>query len=317
MTTFEIAAMFFSKKIQTKKTTISIEKIPRSPSTCLLHIKKELSKRETFVIKVPYIGKMSSDKIWTFHLENEILGQSLLHGLGFYAKNYLLYHFDDKPERCFAISTYLPGSTFEKMGKKNLADNAILMLNFLFRLHLRTQSTVYGYTTKKPLPFEQQTIGETETYFLRSDITRDNINLSNKEKAGLSHLIKLFNNQQRFCLCHCDVTLRNSLRSKNNVYLIDWAFCHFTHPAHDIAHVIFWLYEEGLIELAGREFIRAQQRYKRIGFQMGPIFTFYLAQRYIEFGRIRGEYFIDKGKYLLTKIVDKSFDPINGIRKFK
>ena len=139
-------------------------------------------------------------------------------------------------------------------------------------------------------------------YIFRADMDRDGIRLSPHAQRGLSEAIVLLNAQRLFCLCHCDITLRNAIWDGVEPHLIDWALSRFCHPASDVANVLFWLTECGMIDSALAEFRKAETRYQEINFSLIDILPFYLGQRYIEFGRIRGDEYIQHGMKVLGMI---------------
>jgi hypothetical protein len=317
MNNFENAITLFLREQNHVKKLISLKEILHSPSSRLLFLENLKGEQEIYVIKVPYIGKMKPSKSWVFYLENEILVQSFLSDLGFLVKKYLLYDICSDMDKCFSIATYLPGPTLKELNQESLKKVVPLVLDYLFKIHSTNFSKNYGYILNKFLLFKGLSVGESETLYLRSDMRRDGIVLTKEEEGGLVHVENLLNSQRGFCFCHCDVTLRNTLWDGCNVHLIDWAYSRFTHPAHDIAYVIFWLCEEGLEKIATEEFLRAQQKYRTIGFELDQIFFYYFAQRCIEFGRIRGEKYINRGKQILANIRNYPIRSFECFGKFK
>lgn len=98
-------------------------------------------------------------------------------------------------------------------------------------------------------------------------------------------------------------------------HLIDWAFARFANPAHDVAHILFWLIEGGLWDAAFKEYRRAKSRYRSLGFSF-DVLPFYLGQRYIEFGRIQGREYIEQGLEIIGTYTSGSFEKLFE-RKFR
>ncbi len=283
-----------------------LEKIPNgNPTSRFLRAGKK-----TFVIKI--LTESSPTDKNVFHLQNEIIIQAILRNLDFLAKRYLLVELNsDNPARIpFAVSTYIPGKSLSEINKEKIALVIPNVLDYLFLLHSRTISQSFGYLEKATLKEFTIPFGQFESIYLRADILRDGIDLSFREKKNLNRAIEILNQAELFCLCHWDVTRRNTLIDDSVVHLIDWSYAHYAHPASDIAGVTFWLMELGLKAQMRRELVRSCERYQRLGFNIASLLPFYLAQRYIEVGRFRGRRYVRKGKKLLECMPVKSLEEI-------
>lgn len=302
MKIFTEAANNFLQSTHSKgKAILGIEEISRSHSVRLLRIGGLNGEpEERFVIKIPYVGMMETNPLWIRLLQNEVSLQGTLERLGFQAKRFPLVHLNSEdPAQCFVISSYIAGTTFEEIDRATFISAVQLLGNYLFHLHSNTLSHVYGFLGGDEIPSR---VGIGETNFLRADISRDGIRLGLDASRGLTMAMNLLDEQKQFCLCHCDVTSRNALWDGTNPHLIDWAYAHFTHPAHDIAHILFLLIEAGQWRIVTDEYRKAIKRYAFLDPPLKSILPFYLGQRYIEFGRLRGQRFIEQGLKLLELI---------------
>jgi hypothetical protein len=279
---------------------VGMEEISKSQSVRLLYLRSPMKEVRTYVIKVPYVGCMEKSEEWIGLLKNEIRIQSILQQLGFRTKRFLLVELDSKcPDSCFVISDYIPGVVLEQVEIDNLVKISSTLLGYLYRLHSSTLAEKYGFLNARK---DRGLVGTLETKFLKADMARDGILLGAEASKGFNAAINVLNRQKQFCLCHCDVTLRNVIWDGNHPYLIDWAFARFTHPAHDVAHVLFWLMEAGHWDVAFEKYKSVEKRYLSLGFSMDDIMPFYLGQRYIEFGRIRGKEYIQRGLKMLAVV---------------
>lgn len=298
MSIFEIAAEQFLGLAQNRSKVIAgLLEVPKSSSVRVLQLQNIDGHIETYVIKDHSIGGFREYEKW---LENEITAQTVLTRLGLRAKRFVVVEVDlPEGSKRLAVSDYIPGEILEEMGKKTLLQASLQLCVYLFRLHSNTLSTTYGFLDRQ---VQVSSVGEAETEFLRADLARDGISLGLEAYRGLEKAKEALDQLRRFCFCHCDVTLRNSLWSNGQVHLIDWTIARFTHPAYDLAHVLFWLAEEGFREVAEEEYKRAESRYQALGFSLAETLPFYLGQRYIEFGRIKGERYIEQGREILASI---------------
>lgn len=292
---FERVAKYF---MQSRKITgeFSIEKIVGgSPTNRLLRV----GKRRIFMIKL-LTELFPSDKN-TFHLQNEIAIQEIIRSLGLFAKRYLLVElsFDNPTGVSFAVSTYIPGRSLVEVDEEEITFLVPKVLDYLFFLHSRTISQSFGYLREGVLRESILPFGQFESAYLWADIQRDDIKFLPQEEESFRQAVEHFNQVELFCLCHWDVTRGNTLWDGFKVHLIDWSYAHYADPASDIAGVIFWLMELGLRAQIRRELTRSHERYQRLGFNIVSTLPFYLGQRYIEVGRLRGKRYIEKGKEFL------------------
>lgn len=289
---------------------ISINKVPdRHPSTRILNIQFIDGKEERFVIKILRSKQEEGDKSVS-DVIHEIVVQRKLRRLGFTTKTYLLLETSTSAIGVpFAVSSYLPGSSLNIIPRQKMSILIPKILDYLYRLHSKTISSSFGYSLN---PEEQYTtkgsiqFGDFESSYLLADIKRDNLKFNSQEMSNLMQAINSLNRARIFCLCHCDVTLSNIIWDGSSVHLIDWSYSHFSEPAFDIAYTIFWLLELGFLEQAKEEIQKAFKRYQLLGFNIVPRFLFYLAYKYIEFGRFKGVGYINQGKQLLKDIPSKS-----------
>lgn len=306
MTIFDVAAEQFLSLAQNRsKVVAGLLEVPKSSSVRILQLQNIDGHIEIYVIKDYSTGGFKDYIRW---LENEIAAQAVLTKLGLQAKRFVVVRVDlPEGSRRLAVSDYISGEILEEVDKKTLLQASLQLCSYLFRLHSNTLSTTYGFLDCQ---VQVSSVGEVETGFLRADLARDRISLGIGASRGLEKTKEVLNQLGRFCFCHCDVTLRNSLWDSGQVHLIDWAIARFTHPAYDIAHVLFWLVEEGFQEVAREEYEKAESRYHTLGFSLAEILPFYLGQRYIEFGRIRGKKYINRGKEILASL-ENSWDVKN------
>lgn len=297
---FEKVVQYFFHKKAIRPDVFTLETVSdKSPSTRILRTYFQDRRRETYVVKIPQ-SVLPSDKD-PFHTQNEIRMQSLLRSIGLSSKDYSLVglNLDNPLGFPFTVSTFLPGRNLDNANNEEISVVAPKVLDYLYRLHSRFQSESYGYlqddSCDKPVvPYEQF-----ESSYLLSDIERDGIMLTSREQDDLNRAIMNLSKAAHFCLCHCDVTLRNTLVSGEEVHLIDWTYSHYTKPDFDIANVIFWLADFRLKKVLSKELGRSSERYKDLNLDIVPDLLYYLAQRYIEYGRIKGNSYIDRGKLLL------------------
>lgn len=301
-------ARYFIKKQEKKAKIVSLKRMPGDNSTTkILRIKSEgKNKKETFVIKI-LEEAFPTDKNVS-HLQNEITIQGILKVLGFTVKDCLLVKLNsNNPTGIpFAVSTFIEGKNLNVAAKREIPFLVPKVLDYLYSLHSKTLSPSFGYIEKNNFLEPTLSFGELESIYLRADIQRDNINFTYQEKKALCRAIKCLDKAKSFCLCHCDVTLRNTLWDGSEPHLIDWTYSRFAEPAHDIAHVIFWLADLGLKNQIQKELAYAFKRYQKLRLNIISRFPYYLGQRYIEFGRIKGKDYIEKGKYLLKCVPTKT-----------
>lgn len=294
---------------------ISLEKAPEyHPFTRILVITSTNGRKERAVIKVFETEQVFSDKTLPDIL-NEIAVQQILKRMGFKTREYLLLQSSsDNPSGVpFVISSYIEGETLNMLSGEEVALLTPKMLDYLYRLHSQTISDFFGYLEGR----KRGSFGEFESEYLLADIKRDSLIFNSQEMADLAQAIQSLNEANVFCLCHCDATLSNIIWNGSNIHLIDWSYSHFSEPAYDLAYIIFWLLEFGYIQEARKEIIKFFERYKAIGFDIVPRFLFYLAQKCIEFGRVKGEViYIERGKQLAREVPTNSLgDLLQSITK--
>lgn len=293
---FELVSEYFLHQTGRLNLPSSLEiASPTSPSTRILVLGENQEQR--FVIKILREGFPTDKNIE--HLENEMRVQFALKALGFRSKEYLLVDTDPKNliKTPFYVSSYLKGQSLENSDRQEIEEITPRVLDYLFRLHVSTITNNFGFINT-PLDSTQDRFSEFEAKYLLADIARDSIPFSVEQRENLTRTINSLDRVTRFCLAHCDVTVRNTLWNGKDIDLIDWTYSHYSEPGFDIANVVFWLAECGLANQLEVELLRSDQRYKGIGFDIAPSFLFYLSQRYIEYGRIKGKSYIEKGKIL-------------------
>jgi thiamine kinase-like enzyme len=310
---YEIARYFLRGNGNVK--TISIERVSDyHPFTRILRVQYLDGKEEKFVIKILKSKRSNSDKN-VLDLLHEVAVQEKLKELGFQVRDYLLIETSENNLLGFpfAIGTYLEGVSLNKESPERIVRVLPKVLDYLYKLHSTTVSNSFGYPDWSPKGRGKKIkdrFGEFESKYLLADIKRDNIEFTPSEKKVLLRAINSLNRAKLFCLCHCDVTLSNIIWNGRGVHLIDWSYSHFTEPMFDVAYVIFWLLEFGFLDQAEREIRRSFKKYERLGFDFVPRFLFYLAHKYIEFGRFKGKAYIERGKKLLKAVPSRSLEEI-------
>lgn len=281
----------------------SINKVLSGSSTTRM-IQTEKGK---FLLKI-FWEPFPSDKNF-FHLQNEIIVQRIIKNFGFPVKKYLFIELmpNSLTRFPFTVSEYVLGKNLENISKDEMTFIIPQIIESLFNLHSMSISRSFGYLTKEHFfgpnfPFE-----EFESYYLKEDIQRDKIDFSDEEKRNLNLAIKSLRKNEFFCLCHWDITGRNIIYDGSLAKLIDWGYSHYTDPASDIAGVLFLMAELNLAKQLRENITDLQERYLRLGFDIFRTLPFYLGQRYIEVGRIKGMSYIRKAKNILGASV-KSLD---------
>jgi len=310
---YEISRYFLREKGNVK--SIFIETVSDyHPFTRILRIQYLDGREEKFVIKILKNKRSNSDKS-VLDLLHEIAVQQKLKELGFQVRDYLLIETSENNLLGFpfAVGTYLEGVVLNKESPERVSVILPKVLDYLYELHSHTISTSFGYPDWSPKGSGrkiEERFGKFESKYLLADIKRDNIEFTPSEKSILFRAISSLDRAKLFCLCHCDVTLSNIIWNGREVHLIDWSYSHFTEPMFDVAYVIFWLLEFGFIDQAEREIRRSFKKYERLGFDFVPRFLFYLAHKYIEFGRFKGKAYIERGKKLLKAVPSGSLEEI-------
>jgi aminoglycoside phosphotransferase (APT) family kinase protein len=309
----KVAKYFLRDKKDIK--SLSLNRVPDHHSfTRILQVQFVNRREERFVVKILKDGKWNTDKS-VADILHEIAIQKELNQLGFTTRNYLFVESSsNNPIGIpFSVSTCLEGTPLSTMSVREIAALIPKVLDILYNLHSKTISISFGYSLK---PKERYTgkgsilFGDFESKYLLADIKRYNIRFDEQEKKDLMQAINFLNETDQFSLCHCDATLSNIIWDGSNICLIDWTYSHFTEPTYDIAYLIFWLLELKLLNEAQKEIERAFKRYQKLGLEIAPRFLFYLAQKYIEFGRFKGVSYIKQGKQLLKEIPSKSLEDL-------
>jgi len=317
--TFKKVARYFLRDKKDIK-SILLSGVPDyHPFTKILQVHFSDGREEKFVIKI-LKDKYLKDKQWNSDksikdILHEIAIQQKLNKLGFTIRKYLFFETtNDNPIGFpFAVVTYLEGGSLNTMSPQTVSFVLPKVLDYLYDLHSKTISRSFGYLLEP----ERRYVGETdvrfsefESKYLLADIQRDNIEFNATDRKNLTRAINFLNDTQLFCLCHCDITLSNIVWDGSNIHLIDWTYSHFTDPTFDIAYTIFWLLKFGFFDQVRKEIQRSFERYKLLGFNIIPRFLFYLAYKYIEFGRFKGINYIKQGKRLLKEIPSKSLEDL-------
>lgn len=249
------------------------------------HIKEKDAK--SFVVKLMRADSESYDK----HPDmvfNDLLIQERLKRLGVQHREYMIY--DDKGDNPLgipcAVSKFINRKTLREEPKK-LADVISSILKTLFTVHSNTIKEAFGRINISPK--SEEPFSAFASRLLMRDIERDKIELNAKRKENLQRMISELDNINKFCLCHCDITDGNVLISNNSVTLIDWSYSSYTHPSFDFAHLLYLLLEANQSSLALRLMKESQNLYEKLGFDIVENILFFLVQRYIEVGRIKGK----------------------------
>lgn len=311
---FKRVAKYFLRDKKDIK-SLSLDRVPdHHPFIRILQVQFANGREERFVVKILKDGQWNADKTVgdVFH---EITIQRELKRLGFTTRDYLLVKTDsnDNPVRFpFSVSTYLKGDPLSVMPISIISSVIPKVFDYLYNLHSRTISNSFGYSPNSKERYQKGSVnfGRFESRYLLADIKRYNIAFNDQETKDLMRSIDFLNEAELFCLCHCDATLSNIIWDDPNVYLVDWTYSHFTEPTYDIAYLIFWLLEFKLLNQAEKEIKRAFKRYQPLGFDIISRFPFYLAHKYIEFGRIKGIHYIEQGKQLLKEIPTMSLEDL-------
>lgn len=274
----------------------TLEKVPGGKATTRI---LRMGRENAFMVKV-FMESFPSDKN-VFHVQNEVAIGETLKDLSLSTKKYLLIETDsDNPVGVpFAVSTYTVGENLKKANKRKIVLMVPKVLDYLFFLHSMTPSKFFGYIgfLKERKPMESTfSFGQFESAYLRADIQREGIIFSPQEKKNLNQAVEILNQEKLFCLCHWDITRENTLWDGCKVHLIDWSYAHYTNPSSDIAGVTFWLIELGLKTQIEEELTRSYERYQQLGFNIVTMLPFYLGQRYIEIGRLKGDKYVERGK---------------------
>jgi len=295
--------------------TVLIEKVPdHHPFTRILKVCFPDGREERFVAKILKSERGTADKSVSDIL-HEIAIQRELKKLGFAVREYLLFETtrDNPIGFPFSIATHLKGNSLNIMPLQTASFVIPKILDYLYDLHSKTISNSFGYSLEPKGRYTKKAsirFAEFESKYLLADVQLDNIEFNTIERKDLMRAINFLNNARLFCLCHCDVTLSNIIWDGSNVHLIDWSYSHFSEPTFDIAYTIFWLLEFGFLDQAREEIQRSFERYQLLGFTIVPRFLFYLAYKYIEFGRFKGVSYIKQGKQLLKEIPSKSLEDL-------
>jgi len=305
---FERIARYFME-IRGFRGQFTLEKVPGGKATTRI---LRMGRENTFMVKV-FMESFPSDKN-VFHAQNEVAIGETLKDLSLSTKKYLFVKTDsDNPVGVpFAVSTYIVGENLKKVNKRKIVLIVPKVLDYLFFLHSITPSKLFGYIgfLKERKPMESTfSFGQFESAYLRADIQREGIIFSPQEKKNLNQAVEILNQEKLFCLCHWDITRENTLWDGCKVHLIDWSYAHYADPASDIAGVTFWLMESGSKSQIRQELSYIYKRYLGLGFDIVPTLLFYLIQRHIELGRIKGKIYLEKGKKLLRCL------PVNSLEK--
>jgi len=295
--------------------TVLIEKVAdHHPFTRILKVCFPDGREEKFVAKILKSEKGTEDKSVSDIL-HEITVQREIKKLGFAVREYLLFETtrNNPIGSPFSVATYLKGNSLNTMPPQTVSFVIPKVLDYLYDLHSKTISNFFGYFLEPKGRYTRKAsvrFAEFESKYLLADIQRDNIEFNTIERKDLMRAINFLNKARLFCLCHCDVTLSNIIWDGSNVHLIDWSYSHFSEPTFDIAYTIFWLLEFGFLDQARKEIQEAFERYQLLGFNIVPRFLFYLAYKYIEFGRFKGVSYTKQGKELLKEIPSKSLEAL-------
>jgi hypothetical protein len=238
---------------------------------------------------------------WVEVLENEIQLQPVIKFHGLRAKDYVMVNLDKDVSKCFAISNFIPGVTLSKMPPDRVVELAKRLLDLVSGLHFKTVNRSFGYLRDIHKKSVDTGFGIFCTKYLLADIQRDGIPVNKSVKKGLDKAIAYLDQIKLFCLCHCDITLRNTLLDGGAIVLIDWASARWSHPAQDLAHILFWLLEYGRLETVESQYWRVSREYLSLGFELEYTLPYFLAERYIEYGRLKGGWYIQKGLRILEE----------------
>lgn len=306
----EIGKYFLRDKKDIK--SLSLDEVPdHHPFTRILRVQFANGREEKFVVKILKDEQCNADKS-VGDVLHEIAILKELKKLDLTTRDYFLVEnngIDSPVGFPFSVSAYLKGEPLSIMPVQIVSPVIPKVLDYLYNLHSRTISNSFGYSLnpKERCPTKESiSFGRFESRYLLADIKSYNIAFNDQEMKNLLQAIDFLNEADLFSLCHCDATLSNIIWDKPNVCLIDWTYSHFTEPVYDIAYLIFWLLELKLFDQAQEEIKRAFERYQPLGFNIASRFLFYLTQKYIEFGRIKGVHYIKQGKQLLKEVPTRS-----------
>lgn len=178
------------------------------------------------------------------------------------------------------------------------------LMPIIVNLHTRTASTYFGQNLNEAQAATRTTptgIGASITKFLLNDIRRGNMDTSGEiENLIRNRWIPLLDQLNKFSLCHQDITLSNIIIKEGRVNsLIDWTHGGWSDPTNDLSYLFFWALIRGGRQDVESLFESAKQVYSDIGLHPEATMPFYLAFKSIEYGRFKGEKWVEMGRELL------------------
>jgi len=190
------------------------------------------------------------------------------------------------------------------------------LLPSLVKLHVSTSSTVFGKAIE-----EEERKSEKYEYGhgmeiakgLLNDIRRENLDPDGRIESVIKEKwIPILDSEDRFSLCHNDVTMSNILvRDNTPVSLIDWTYSRWGDPSSDLAYLAFWCINRGKGEDISELYNLAFPVYNENGLHPERTLPFFLAYKCIEYGRFKGEDWVSLGQSLLS--IDDSNEAISLI----
>lgn len=179
------------------------------------------------------------------------------------------------------------------------------LLPLLIKLHAGTSSTVFGKALmedeRKKEAYEQGH-GMEIAKCLLNDIRRENLDPGGQiEMVIKDKWIPILDSEDRFSLCHNDVTMSNILVKDNTpIALIDWTYSRWGDPSSDLAYLAFWCISRGKGEDIRELYNLSFPIYNENGFHPERTLPFFLAYKCIEYGRFKGQDWVSLGQNLLS-----------------
>jgi len=201
------------------------------------------------------------------------------------------------------VYDYLGRAYGEDVSTKELLKVVDVTLKKITDLHKANISPKWGYSlSEKKRAENPYDIAIETTRYLFNDMTRDGLDPSGKIKGLIENRWHpLFRQVKFFTLCHKDVTLSNIIaRPEQDITLIDWTHARWDDPTYDMAYILFWPIMRGEAHKILDKFKRYQPVYGSMGLDICSRFPFYLAHKFIEYGRFKGLKWVNIGHQLLN-----------------
>jgi hypothetical protein len=214
-----------------------------------------------------------------------------------------IYQSQDENPTGIVYYEYLGQAQTNLSNTEEIIDLSIEVFELLSLLHFTTISTVPGYSIDEvKRRKENHEVAKLTCKYLLQDVKRENLDPDHEiERIIYEKWFPVFNQQTLFSLTHRDITLSNIIRMSNGgITFIDWTYSAWTDPTYDIANMVFWTIKTGTNKnLIMKQIIELSNLYKKKGFYIEQTFPYFLARKFIDFGRFRGKEYVEIGRKLL------------------